>query len=239
MIATVEATIHGSAASPYWTTIPLYIAYSLALLATVSGLCSFTQLQFPITALDDHMRRRRAIRHARAVEEAQPIPTAPAPRIERSGLNEKVPARGLPRSRKHAHLTPSPKQHGPLVTLAASRLHKAAEVIDRFVEQHAAGLHVQGGGRTLLLARLADLQTALGVLGDAELKAWPDKGFVVMVRTPRDRALNQMIELRSTLRRGENGDTELRQLVVSLAQIRDLIVEHVTIQGEEGRSRRN
>lgn len=91
----------------------------------------------------------------------------------------------------------------------------------------------------MLLARLADLQTALGVLGDAELKAWPDKGFVVMVRTPRDRALNQMIELRSTLRRGENGDTELRQLVVSLAQIRDLIVEHVTIQGEEGRSRRN
>jgi hypothetical protein len=82
------------------------------------------------------------------------------------------------------------------------------------------------------------LQTALSVLGDAELKAWPDKEFVVKVRTPRNSAWNQMTELRGALAQGENTDAELRRLVATLVQVRDLIRERVPIQGREGRLRR-
>ena len=95
-----------------------------------------------------------------------------------------------------------------------------------------------GDGRTLLQARLVDLETALGTLGDSELKGWPDKGFVVMVRMPRNTAREQVIELRGVLAGGQNADSQLRRLVDSLVQVRDLIRERVPVQGEKGHSRR-
>src|ERR1035438_7223562 len=91
IIATVAATVHGSdSTSPYWTSLPMYIAYAVFFFEAVSGVCSFTPLPFPITALDNRMRRRRAAGRTTADEEAQPGGTVLAPRTERTEPNEKV-----------------------------------------------------------------------------------------------------------------------------------------------------
>ena len=76
----------------------------------------------------------------------------------------------------------------PSVPAPVDRLHESAGLFDGFIRECAAERKVPGDSRTRLLAQLVDLKDALESLRDAELKTWPDKEFVVLVRTPRNRA---------------------------------------------------
>lgn len=125
----------------------------------------------------------------------------------------------------------SPRQDQAPATSAASRLRRAAAVFDYFVRQYTAELsadqNAPGNGRTLLRARLVDLETELRILSDADLRSGPAMRFRFMVRTPRDRARDQIVELRGVLDQDRDGNVELRRLVASLVQVRDLIREWV------------
>lgn len=135
-----------------------------------------------------------------------------------------------------------PEQEISPLTSVASRLHHAAGLFNRFATQYASGSYaaqsIERDDRTLLRARLVDMQAALDTLTDAELSTWPDEEFIVMIRMPRNTALCQVIELRSVLAKEQSTDAELHRLVTSLTQIRDLINERVSVQGWEDRSRR-
>lgn len=283
VIATVAATVHGSdSTSPYWTSLPMYVAYAVALLAAFSGVCSFTQLPFPITALDNRMRRRRAAGRATTDEEAQPGGTVLAQRTERTEPNEKVRVQDVatpvpypdrpdvdarPEEPKALHQsaidesppgtgqvsirTPpaSPKKAHPELwsrkykipaTSTASRLHEAAGVFDRFAGHYAANVRVESEDvQSMLLPRLGGLQGALGILADAGLKPCPDEEFVVMARTYRDTAFDQVSQIQAILSQDEEVDSELLDdLVDSIVDLRDLIWERVPVEDEERPSRR-
>jgi hypothetical protein len=124
----------------------------------------------------------------------------------------------------------------------ASRLHEVADTFDHFVGLCTGGTRLdsgmEGDRRALLQAWLVDVRRALNVLGDEQLRPWPDKGFVVTVRPRRDSARDLEIELRGILARGERPDAEVRRLVASLVRVRDLIREQVPVQPEGGRPRR-
>jgi hypothetical protein len=124
----------------------------------------------------------------------------------------------------------------------ASLLQEAAEILDRFVAPQVTGQRagpvVAGRSRTVLRASLVDVEVALGALGEAGLKSWPDKGFVVKIRKPRKSAWDQLAELRCALDEDRNADAEFRRLAATLKQVRDLIRQRVPGQGRAGRSRR-
>jgi hypothetical protein len=116
---------------------------------------------------------------------------------------------------------------GPSPPTLAGRLHESAALFDRFIGECAAGRKVPGDRRMRLLARLADLKEAFRPLRETELKTWPDKEFVGLVRTPRNDAREQMTRLHQALSRNEDPRARLRQLADTLTQIRDLIRERV------------
>jgi hypothetical protein len=64
---------------------------------------------------------------------------------------------------------------------------------------------------------------ARDALIDAERETWPDKEFVVLARTPRKRALEQIARLRQALNKNEDPSAIVRRLVATLNRIRDLI----------------
>lgn len=115
--------------------------------------------------------------------------------------------------------------HKPSATSLASRLREAAGVFDCFAGEYGTRAQAnesveKDDGRTMLRARLVDLQEALDKLTDAELSTLPDQGSVVMVRTWRDSAARQVIDLRAALARNDNIGAKLNQLVASLMQLR-------------------
>jgi hypothetical protein len=118
--------------------------------------------------------------------------------------------------------------HLPVPALA-DRMHESAMLFDGFIREYAAERKVPGDSRTRLLAQLVDLEDALGQLSDAELKTWPDKEFVVLARTPRNRAREQMERLQQALIRNVDPRAELHTLVLALAEIRDLIRVRVPV----------
>jgi hypothetical protein len=106
---------------------------------------------------------------------------------------------------------------------AADRLRRSAALFDGFMKECAGEQKVPGDSRARLLAQLVDLREALRPLGDAELKAWPDTGFAVEVRAPRNRAGELITRVQQALSRREDPGPELSQLVEALTRIRDLI----------------
>lgn len=113
--------------------------------------------------------------------------------------------------------------NGPPTLSLADRLHESAALFDGFVKECAAERKMPGDSRTRLLAQLVDLNEALRPLSDADLQTWPDKEFVALARTPRNRAWEQIDGLQKTLSRNDDPRTELRRLVTTLTRIRDLI----------------
>jgi SIR2-like domain len=112
---------------------------------------------------------------------------------------------------------------GPPAPALADRLHRTAALFDGFMKECAGERKVPGDSRARLLAQLVDLREALRPLGDAELKAWPDTGFAVEVRAPRNRAGELITRVQQALSRREDPGAELSQLVAALTGIRDLI----------------
>ena len=129
----------------------------------------------------------------------------------------------------------SPKRPGAPLTAVADWLCGAAEEFGRFAEQYGPGLHVAEGteDRTLLQIRLVPLGSRLEELTGAGLEAWEDEGFTVLVRRSRASALRHTAALDRILRKRENADIELRQLVASLVELRDLVHERVHCQDNE------
>jgi hypothetical protein len=125
------------------------------------------------------------------------------------------------------------RQGNSAVAPLGSRLHHAADVFDRFIDSYPVGpqpsQNAEVGDRVLLQARIVDLRTSLVMLADTELSAWPDEEFIVMIRTPRNSAMDQVIELRNLLAQDANADAELYRFISSLAQIRRLIRERVPL----------
>ena len=145
------------------------------------------------------------------------------------------PARAPSVSRQPPRSTPSPPDNKPTV---GSLLHKAARECDRFIGHYEAGASAGPIGWWLLQAWLTDLKTELDALTDAELAACPNKEFVVRVRTSRDKAADQIMELQGILARRGDVDTELGRLLTSVRRVRDLIQKSVPVQDLEDRSRR-
>ena len=112
---------------------------------------------------------------------------------------------------------------GPPAPTLADRLHSSAALFDGFARECDAAWRVPGDRRARLLAQLVDLDEALRPLIDAERETWPDKEFVVLARTPRKRALEQIARLRQALNKNEDPGAILRRLVATLTRIRNLI----------------
>ena len=108
-------------------------------------------------------------------------------------------------------------------------MHESARLFDGFIKECTAERKVPGDTRTRLLAPAVDLKDALEPLSDAELKTWPDKEFVVLVRTPRNRARQQIERLQQALIRNADPRAELHALVATLTEIRDLIRVRVPV----------
>jgi nucleoside phosphorylase len=127
-----------------------------------------------------------------------------------------------------ARVTSTPPE-APLIPIA-DRLREAAEIFGRFADHYSPGQQVDQStkGRTLLKGRLTTLTSALGTLTNAELEVYEDVGFVVQVRTYRDSILDQVSALRRILGQGQDAEIELRQLVASLMEARNLIQEQVS-----------
>ena len=123
-----------------------------------------------------------------------------------------------------AGLTRPGRSHGRSACVSAGR--PAAPVrcaVRRLHEGVCRGTEGSRRYRARLLAQLVDLREALRPLGDAELKAWPDTGFAVEVRAPRNRAGELITQVQQALSRREDPGAELSQLVAAFTRIRDLI----------------
>lgn len=129
----------------------------------------------------------------------------------------------------------SPEQPGIPLIAVADWLCGAAEEFGRFAGQYVSGSHAVEGteDRALLQIRLGPLRSRLEGLTGAELEAWEDEGFSTRVRSSRASALRHIDALDRVLRNREDADTELRHLVASLAELRDLIHERVRCQDNE------
>jgi nucleoside phosphorylase len=129
----------------------------------------------------------------------------------------------------------SPKRPGAPLTAVADWLCRAAEEFGRFAGQYAPELHVAEGteDRAELQAKLVPLRLRLTEFTDADLEEWGDEGWAVLIRTSRASALRYIGALDRILRQEQDADFELRQLVASLAELRDLIHERVHCQDSE------
>jgi nucleoside phosphorylase len=121
----------------------------------------------------------------------------------------------------------SPEPPGAPLTFVADRLRGAAQESGRFAKQYAQGRYqaVDTEGRARLQVELVPLRSRLEGLIDAELEAGEDDGFVMLVRTAQASALGHIDALDRILRLGQDAGIELRHLVVSLEELRDLILK--------------
>ena len=134
----------------------------------------------------------------------------------------------------------SPKQPGTPLTAVADWLCRAAEEFGRFADRYVPGSHAAEGteARALLQIRLGPLRSRLEELTGPELEAWEDEEFSTRVRSSWADARQQRDTLDRVLSNGEDVGTELRHLVASLAELRDLIHERVRCQDHEEDSSR-